>query len=589
MASAVGFFDIKNWNGEHKKNFKAFKVSKPSKGLFMKSYCHPPLVKALFNFFLILALFQFFGCASMYNPLRPGWGQDSNPIITECETPKDGTGEYPYSKGVNCAERVRNAYLDAGVDDALRSDATALTLIPLSLAAMGFGIAGGSGNAVTGLALGSGALLGWGTWTTSATRRDLYGLGAQAISCVVTASEPLNIPQARITRIKTNREKLLTLIQNLKEEIKNVKESEYAKSNEGKSKADEKIHSANKTLDEGWGALKAVDLAADALSHAGQAIWNATMEVHSLVVSAQIKNANDLRYFNDFLQGTVYGNFQDIIGLSAISTPFGKKEKKKPADEAKALEPDENKEKYDRLINNLENKQMAVINLITELNADLQSISIVDLNSRFASCMSPIKTFQQPKKLLVSPRILQMNPNQERQIKISGGAPPFSIFGDWPDSVSLAISPSALQKAGVISIKTGEKGFDASKTYRLFVEDDEGNTIIVRISVTSTSSAPREESSEQIEDLITNYLNESKDFKPDQWIGVEVGIKWIHSLEGEIHHFSLKVKKAADNSKKLDELKKIAGFKDAGIDINTGKIELPMTKKQMEESLAIIK
>jgi hypothetical protein len=128
------------------------------------------------------------GCASMYNPLAPSFSGEEHQTIKGCKTPDS------YNEGMECAHDVREAYLKAAVENALFSDRLATLLIPASAAALGLGISGGSTNAILGLSLGTATGVGLGSWFSSQPRREAFGLGAEAISCVIKVSTSLNVP-----------------------------------------------------------------------------------------------------------------------------------------------------------------------------------------------------------------------------------------------------------------------------------------------------------------------------------------------------------------------------------------------------------
>ena len=538
------------------------------------------LTKALHTL-VIMILISSTGCASRYDPLRPSWFEPGNDTLENCNIKKDDKSDYPYSKGIYCAERVRGAYLEASVSDATLSDKFGLTTIPLSMAAIGVGVAGVTGgNTLLGLAVGSGTLLGWGTWMTSSTQREIYDLGVQAINCVISASEPLNVPQSRITRITDNREALVVAINGLNENVGKVKNDEYANSEKGKIDAAKKLSSATNTLSEAKEALKEINIAEDHFSSAGLKVWNATKVVHSMVVSAQTKNANDLRNYDSYLQNTVFGNFQNIIGLSATSTPIGKKEK---GAEPQAL--DVSKQTYEKLITNLETSQSVVVNLIGELDADLQSITIVDPKSSFANCLNPIQTFKASNKLIVTEEI-HISPDQEKKINIISGTPPFIISESWPDTVALTISPNALPRFGSVTIKAGAKESVPAGTYTLFVVDADGTRTYSNIVVSATPTVLADDKgggneTANLANYIVTTLNMHKDLNPKNWKGLTSDAKWTYSDEKD-HLFYLKAEKKEDNKSSLEKLKTFAGVPNAMANELSFDIELRMTKTEMK-------
>ena len=313
---------------------------------------------------LIIALLALTtGCASMYNPLTPGFREDQHPIVRDCAFPSD------YQSGVKCAQRVQDKYLEAATADAIMSDRFFVAMVPISLAAVGVGIAGGSGNAITGLALASATGLGWGTWLTSKTRRELYGLGAQAINCVITASGPLDISTARLNDMKTHAGDLRSAQAELTAAIGNISKVERLKDSDELKEAKELHRKADEFLRLAEEALGIFD-------RSGLTIWNAAMDVHTRVVSAQVKNANDLRDFSEHLQGSVYGTFQDVIGLASVPSKFGKKKDKSV--ELQGFSPDDQ-----ALVNTLVTPVKNVRDAITKVENDLQSVHVADLNPQF--------------------------------------------------------------------------------------------------------------------------------------------------------------------------------------------------------------
>lgn len=471
------------------------------------------------------------GCASMYNPLTPGlFEKQTDALTTRCATPED------YQKGIKCAQEVQDKYLEAATADATMSDRFFVAMVPISLAAVGVGIAGGSGNAITGLALASATGLGWGTWLTSKTRRELFGLGAQAINCVITASSPLDIPGERLTSAKNHEREVRTALSGFATAIEEFSweiANEKKKPNGGVGKELAELgdlEGARKLEAQAQDLLRSASVTIAALDKAGRTVWDATMKVHTQVVSAQVKNSNDLRDFSDHLQGSVYGTFQDVIGLARIPSQF----KMKAGDEHQIQSaPQLSQEQKDRAkaLNDAANQMK--ISMLT-LGGDLQSIDVADLNSQFAACLNPIKQFQPVKALRIRPSsLVQLEPEGIVSVRVSGGTPPYTVTPSWSSSVDLKAEGPPTSGPAIVTITAGKKEKVQPGTYRLSVEDSAQDSVVIRIVVTAsadeTSSTERSSKPAPGGDVtvaeamksIKTALNTSETVRPSAWQGVK--------------------------------------------------------------------
>ena len=114
-----------------------------------------------------------------------------NPHVTWT---REGGDEVTLAQAINYANRAKDAYKVAIGDQAVLTSGLGLGLIPLSAAALGFGIAGGSSDAVTALGLTGAAGYAAGTWLSSKPRQRVYIAGIKAMTCAVDAMIPLNFP-----------------------------------------------------------------------------------------------------------------------------------------------------------------------------------------------------------------------------------------------------------------------------------------------------------------------------------------------------------------------------------------------------------
>lgn len=528
------------------------------------------------------------GCASMYNPLTPGlFEKQTDALTTRCATPDD------YQKGIKCAQEVQDKYLEAATADATMSDRFFVAMVPISLAAVGVGIAGGSGNAITGLALASATGLGWGTWLTSKTRRELFGLGAQAINCVITASGPLDISPAKLKDMKAHAEELRSAQTELARAIGNIPKKEGLKDSDEVKEAKELQRKADEFL-------RSAEEALGIFSRAGLMVWNATMDVHTRVVSAQVKNANDLRDFSDHLQGSVYGTFQDVIGLASVPTKFGQGKPKGPQPQSLSDE--------QVLMNTLDTAKENVTAAMIRVEYDLQSVHVADLNPQFATCLNPIKQGQPVKALRVRPSsLIQLKPGDIVSVRVSGGTPPYIVTPSWSSSVDLRAEGPPTSGPAIVTITAGEREKVQPGTYRLSVEDSAQESIVIRIVVTAsaddTSSTERSSKPAPGGDVpvaeamksIKTALNTSETVKPSVWQGVK-SAEWKAAdpaPNGNLHFYlTFTTSEAASAAKReTNKVAKLRTFKSKTVfTVNTtgDDLELVIPKAEIKGLLKAI-
>jgi hypothetical protein len=104
------------------------------------------------------------------------------------------------------AESLNDAYYEAVGTQSIVRNGTALTLIPLSAAALGIGITSQNSatrNVLTGMGLGGAALYASASYATDVARQLVWLKGSEALTCAVKSMRPLAKPKAELPALDT--------------------------------------------------------------------------------------------------------------------------------------------------------------------------------------------------------------------------------------------------------------------------------------------------------------------------------------------------------------------------------------------------
>src|SRR5262245_27661592 len=231
-------------------------------------------------------LFVLSGCATMYDPL-PRIPVDSSQVLVKCRA------GVTYADGIDCARMVQQAYINAMVDGVVLSDSFAVALIPMGAAAIGLGAFGAGRDPVTGVALATATIYGIGTWLTSKARRDVFGVGAEAVGCVIRVSVPLGIDDAKRQTIRNRRDVLDQELQNLDQAIGQLDSFFFGGSPTGEVEA--LLGKAKSVRNEAVATIIHADEVLQSLNQAGTNIVTAVNDVRIAVTKAAVATAPDLR------------------------------------------------------------------------------------------------------------------------------------------------------------------------------------------------------------------------------------------------------------------------------------------------------
>jgi hypothetical protein len=448
------------------------------------------------------------GCATTYDPLR---GRDVRTGVDEYCEPSGRT----YDDGVRCAKIVRDAYVEAMVDDAVTSDRVAMALIPLGAAAIGLGVSGVSGAPITGLALGGAAIYGGGRWLTSQERRQVFGTGAEACQCVIAASGPLKVPAPLQEALDTASRDLGTAVAALDAERATV-QADVALSATPLGR--ELLKVADEVLAEARSAQRRAAALQGRIAAVGDLIVSAVQSVRIAVTKAAVGTAQDLRDLPDFLKSTVYGTFQDIIGIG-VPTPRAAEEL-----QSALLSPEDTKQKLRPLQDAIERVRRG----IAALSGAMEVITVGDVSAEFAACLDSVKGVKAPVRLRILPSsLVRLAPNEGTSILITGGKAPYGVVPLWADGTDLQISGPPDSGPARVQIKAGPKL--AGGPFFLSVRDEQNDVErTVRIEVKAAAPAPSPPGAATAEPGDRRAIRDAliRELPAAKWTGAKAGESW---------------------------------------------------------------
>ena len=112
------------------------------------------------------------------------------PFVPPC-TAGSTQGVVSYPDALSCAREDQSAYARRAADQALIAPVVGTMMIPLTGAAIGLSVAGGSTGTLTNLGLGGATGVGLGTFYRNPPRERAYLAGAAAVDCVIAITRPL--------------------------------------------------------------------------------------------------------------------------------------------------------------------------------------------------------------------------------------------------------------------------------------------------------------------------------------------------------------------------------------------------------------
>ena len=106
-------------------------------------------------------------------------------------------------QGVNYARQIEQEYIGAKAEYGSVASTLGIFIIPAGASALALGAEGVSATAVTGLGVGTAALLGEGYWLTNKPREKVYMTGASALECLIDTMEPFDEQQTDFPKLRT--------------------------------------------------------------------------------------------------------------------------------------------------------------------------------------------------------------------------------------------------------------------------------------------------------------------------------------------------------------------------------------------------
>ncbi len=195
---------------------------------------------------------------------------------------------------------LREDYYDAVGDQSKLKNGLALTLIPISAAAVYLGITGGSTEAITGLAVAGASGLGIGSFMLSDARQTAYLSGSTTLGCAIVRSAPYLIRpqdfytlQGAVDGLVIDRAKLTTDVSNLKMLL-----AQYAGESQltpdTKAAAEAVISVADPLLVAAEGASSSGATAVSKIEGAGPALYGVVDDIRDKVSVEILKTEPDI-------------------------------------------------------------------------------------------------------------------------------------------------------------------------------------------------------------------------------------------------------------------------------------------------------
>ena len=417
--------------------------------------------------FIVIALIGLPACRTMYDPVA------RDPVNQKLLIAGESTKTY--ESAIKYARAKQEAYIYAMVRDAVISDRVALGLLPLGAAALGLGISGTSGDPLTALGLAGATGYGLGTWFTSKARREVFGVGAGALGCVVVAAAPLNIDPNKKGAIGEARKRLVEVLPTLRATIDN-----YDVPNKSAVVAD-LVMTAKTALADAEATRRHADDVLTGLNQAGSTIVDAVEAVRLEITRAAVGTAQDLRDLQDHLKSSVYGPFQDIIGLA---TPARKlRETEKALQNKQVLDADATA-KAD-LLSALQAVRVAADALAREVEA----VNISGVPAEFGKCLDSARGLRPAAKLRIIPgSLVRVAAGSTARIVITGAKTRPTVVPLWPPAVKIQVTE--VPEAGPAFVDIGVDASVPAGTYFLSIRDEESDVEkTVRIEVGGRAQA----------------------------------------------------------------------------------------------------
>jgi hypothetical protein len=396
------------------------------------------------------------------SPLADGQGGSVAPVMAFF-------GNLPHA--IDYANSLRQEYYDAVGEQSLLRNGMALTLVPISAAALFLGINSTSDApraAIAGLGIGGASLFALGEFFHSKPRQAIYLAGSEALGCAILASRPYLIPDDAMTAFKTALTEVYPAMD--KAALKLAEFSALAKKAEEMALAEEALHQIKRAA-----AIAARgESVNDQIEKAGLTLLTATDTIRDQVSAQIVKDEPDFDSILILVGGL--GATAKVIGPPPVEPPAkppqgaGTPEARSSADPAALL----------AALEELSRKVAPIARMVNRVEA-AQSV-VGDI----AAC--------QPAAVGAA---LKVEPGTEVQFRkgekgskgliVSGGnAPYIAELLDTPPSGTLVVSqPAPFGPRVNVEIKEAVP----DNTYHARVADSAGRSLLIMIKVGSGQPA----------------------------------------------------------------------------------------------------
>lgn len=396
-----------------------------------------------------------------------------NPYISPSNQVTNSYNDTPsLENAINYSNNLRAEYLGALSDQAYLNAGVGLTLIGVSAAAFALGATGGATNAIIGLGIGGTAAYLANTFLYSKPRQLIYAAGAGAISCSVSATEPLRVASRLINKkqIDSNNQELNSFTQNLANLNLNLNKLKALIKKHGNSLP---VVAAENIFLEGEVSLKKGRQAEVIISTAGGTLYSAVEQIRTKVNRALIDTEPNIQTLVESLSSTIPLRAGQIAPI-----PKGTFDEGDPVHaDVSGLE--EIKKELNELMRSVvsNSEQVLFIVRLVEKGPTSEAMQGCQVNIEKSGL-----------NFSVSETSLNMKKMQTANIIISGGQPPYGInwTGNIPASTALQANLNYQNDGtGVVIIKA-LSAVD-NNNYSLLIQDKSVNKVIVEITTQGKS------------------------------------------------------------------------------------------------------
>jgi hypothetical protein len=362
-----------------------------------------------------------------------------------------------YADALACAKEEDADYRCRRNEQALITPVVGTLLIPITGAAIGLGVSGVSGDAITGLGLGGASVAAFGTLFSNRPREQAYKAGAEGVECVILATRGLDLAATEREKFRGHLNSLITSTVALQRAIASIADPRARP--ELFAEAKKMLAEANTLVQQGQRLEAALDVI-------GGQIIGALGKIRAAVNEAVRTSQPDLRALVAALQGSLPTNAQTFFAPGGY---FGA---------ARAPESTE-RMRTRSVLSDWTPLIDAMATTAEQMRHVERYVQQVQASVSFDACITAVTQVTEDVAIHVDPTSLSLVAGASQTVAVSGGVPPYTVT--LLGNAGTALTKSEALFGRFVAITANADA--AEGEYHVFISDATTNGKDIKVTV----------------------------------------------------------------------------------------------------------